>query len=137
MDTTKSSAFAPEPTTRTERAIELYRARGGEIERIGEDLYLVPSQDGERLYPVLYGEREECLCPDHQFRGVTCVHLYAAGIYCAKHRIRPEVLAGDPLDYAGDRDDHGCYRGVHYIGVEEDADEHLEAVPCRRCSETR
>ena len=124
---------APEPTTtRTARALRLYEERGREIERIGEDLYLVPSQDGERAYPVLYGESESCLCPDHQYRGVSCVHLLATGIYCAKHRIRPEVLAGDPFAYEGSR--CHCYGGVVYVGYEENGAEHLEPVPCRKCT---
>ena len=126
---------APEPTTtRTARALRLYEERGREIERIGEDLYLVPSQDGERAYPVLYGEREECLCPDHQYRGATCVHILATGIYCAKRRIRPELVAGDPFAYAGDGDRHGCYSGVVYLGYDEDGHEWTEPVPCFRCS---
>jgi hypothetical protein len=28
---------------------------------------------------------------------------------------------------------HGCYEGFVYIGHEEDGEEVIEAVPCRRC----
>ena len=43
MATTKSSPSAHEPTTRTERALELYRVRGHEIERLAGDIFRVPS----------------------------------------------------------------------------------------------
>ncbi len=135
-------ANAPHPSTREARALELYRTRGAEIEQIAPDIYLVPSQDGERVYRVQYGEHEYCSCPDHSYRAVNCVHILAVGIYHAKRRIRPELVAGDPFAYAGrDRDHHphGCYEGVVYIGRLEMTDEGeevevVEAVPCRRCN---
>jgi hypothetical protein len=80
---------APEKSsanTRELRALELYRTHGRDIERLAAHLYRVPSQDGERSYDVLYGEREECQCNDHQYRGVACVHIIAVGIHKAKSR---------------------------------------------------
>jgi hypothetical protein len=77
---------AHQPTTRTERALELYRNHGRGIVRLAQNVYRVPSQDGERSYDVVYGAREECPCPDHQYRGAACVHLIAAGISVAKRR---------------------------------------------------
>ena len=58
------------------------------------------------------------------------------------------VLAGDGIAYAGSKlegDDqdhpHACLEGVVYIGhlVEEDGEETevVEAVPCRRCADSR
>jgi hypothetical protein len=72
--------------TRELRALELYRTRGQDIHQIGPDVYRVPSQDGSRAYDVLYGDLEECPCPDHQYRGANCVHILVVGIYHAKHR---------------------------------------------------
>jgi hypothetical protein len=79
----KSSAGS---APRVERALELYRAHGRRIERLSEDLYRVPSQDGGRSYDVLYGEREECPCPDFGFHGGPCKHLMAVGISVARRR---------------------------------------------------
>ena len=53
--------------------------------------------------------------------------------------------AGDPFTSVPQRDDHieahyasleracSCYGGYHYIGYEEGGEEHVEAVPCKRC----
>lgn len=107
-------------TTRETRGLELYRTRAGEIEEIAPDIYLVPSQDGERTYRVQYGESEYCSCPDHSYRAVNCVHILAVGIAHAKRRRRRECSL--------------CYgAGVIMIGVEEDGREWTEPVPCRRC----
>ena len=104
MATTKSSAFAHEPTTRTERALELYRIRGGEIERIAEDLFRVPSCTGAGFYTVRYGDVEACDCPDFEYGGGrSCKHLLAVGIAHAKKRfttVRTIGVAGDPFAHA-------------------------------------
>ncbi len=93
MDDVRITHPAPRPNTREQRALELYRERGRDIQRIAEDIYRVPSQDGTRSYDVHYGQREECPCPDHLYRGVNCVHILAVGIYHAKrsYRRRPCV----------------------------------------------
>ncbi len=78
---------APRPDTREVRALELFRARGRQIERLAPGVYSVPSQDGLRSYRVEYGgEVEACTCPDHQYRGENCVHILAVAIYRAKRR---------------------------------------------------
>jgi hypothetical protein len=33
-----------------------------------------------------------------------------------------------------DETPHGCYEGLVYMGYEEDGEEVIETVPCRRCS---
>jgi hypothetical protein len=88
MTVTTSVPEAPRPNARETRALELYRSRGPEIVCVaGEaDVYLVPSQDGRRVYRVVYGEVESCSCPDHQYRGLNCAHIYAVGISLAKRR---------------------------------------------------
>ena len=130
---------APPPTTRELRALRLYEEHGHEITQIAEDVFRVPSQDGQRSYDVLYGEREECSCSDHQYRNVSCVPLLALGIAHAKKRfstVRTISVAGDPFAAAGRC---RCYNGVVYLGeLVEDPEtgeevEVIEAVPCRRC----
>jgi hypothetical protein len=47
----------------------------------------------------------------------------------------PEVAAGDPFVAAGrDLDCRICFGGYVTITVEEDGEERVEAVPCRRCN---
>lgn len=88
MDTT-TVAHPPTPDTRESRALELYRERRQDIVVIGRDTYEVPSQDGTRVYEVVYGgEVESCTCADHTYRGASfaCVHLLAVGACRAKRR---------------------------------------------------
>jgi hypothetical protein len=85
---------------RAERALELYRTRGREITRLSTNVYRVPSQDGQRSYDVLYGEREECPCRDFEFHGgsfsgaFACKHIMAVGILNAKRRARQAPCSG-------------------------------------------
>jgi hypothetical protein len=73
--------------SREERAIRLFQEHGGQIQQIGPDIYLTPSQDGSLEYLVRYGgEIEECECNDYVCRGRTCVHLYAVALRVAKKR---------------------------------------------------
>ncbi len=80
-------------TTREQRGLALYREHGHLIEKVAPDFYLVPSQDGRRFYHVDYRE-ESCDCPDHAYRGVTCVHIFAVGISLAKRRAKTPPCAG-------------------------------------------
>ncbi len=51
----------------------------------------------------------------------------------------PATCAGDPFAYEGDKP-HGCAlcmsSGFIFFGVEEDGEEKIERVPCRRCDAT-
>ena len=105
MDTARIAHPAPPLTTylnaRALRGLRLFEHYGEELEQLSEDVFLVPSQDGKRMYRVQYGEHEYCSCPDHTYRDVSCVHIYAVGIAIAKGCFtHPEVLAGDPFPYA-------------------------------------
>jgi hypothetical protein len=90
VDTTTVAHPAPPTTTnlnaRAERALRLFEERGHEIERIAPDVYRVPSQHLRCTYTVEYGVRENCSCPDHEYRGVNCVHILTVGISVAKRR---------------------------------------------------
>jgi len=141
---------APHSTTREQRALAFYRDHGDEIVQIAPDVFRVPSQDGGRSYDVLYGEREECPCPDHLYRQVNCVHILAVGIAHAKKRfttVHVISAAGDPFYATPRRPDteetpHFCYDGwvfLGYEGVNEDGElveVDTERVPCRRCRPT-
>lgn len=129
MTTTTVRETIPKVSTRETRALELYRTRGHEIERIAPDVYLVPSCSGERRYTVRYGGAlESCDCPDHAYHPeLSCKHLLATGIHHAKRRggsfARPCA----------------CLGGLVFVGhLVEDPDtgdvvEVVEAVPCCRC----
>jgi hypothetical protein len=84
---TNTDKVAPD-LPRAERGLRLFEEHGRDILRLAPNVYRVrvPSSDGQRSYDVLYGEREECPCPDHQYRGVACVHIIAIGIHIAKSR---------------------------------------------------
>jgi hypothetical protein len=85
MATTSLADHRHQSTTRTERALELYRNHGRRIERLSADIYLVPSCSGEGLFEVDYSA-ETCACPDHEIRGEVCKHVLAVGILRAKRR---------------------------------------------------
>jgi hypothetical protein len=112
----------PEYSTRVQRAMKLVEERGEEIEPLAGDVFVVPSQDGRRAYRVQYGEHEFCSCPDNTYRGVNCVHILAVGIASAKRRSHKRGGCSR------------CFGGYVTVTVEEDGQEHHEAVPCRRCS---
>ncbi len=92
MTVTTSVPKAPRPDTREIRALALYREHVRDIVVIGRDTYEVPSQDGTRVYDVVYGgEVETCTCADHAYRSVSCVHLLAVGVCRAKRRGQSRV----------------------------------------------
>ena len=87
------------PNTRAERALELYRTRHHDIERIAPNVYLVPSCTGEGFYRVDYAA-ETCTCPDYEIRGEVCKHVLAVGVLRAKRRgatLRSLVALEDQL----------------------------------------
>lgn len=92
MSTTQSSASPRTRTTRTRRALDLFRDRGGEIHRIGPDLYSVPSCSGPHRYEVDV-ETGSCICPDRPPVGEVCKHAGAAMIHRIKYPDAPEASA--------------------------------------------
>ncbi len=91
MDTT-TIREAPRGDTREVRALRLYRERRQDIVVIDRDTYEVPSQDGTRVYEVVYGgEVETCACPDFVYRNLSCVHLLAVGACRARRRGQSRV----------------------------------------------
>ena len=87
MSSTESLAHPALHSTRETRALQLYRTRRHDIERIAPEVYLVPSRTGEGAYRVHYGEHESCSCPDHaHLPGRARKHILAVGILNAKRR---------------------------------------------------
>ena len=92
MDTT-TVAYGEREVTRELRGLGLFEEHGYLIEEVAPDFYLVPSADGERFYHVDYRE-ESCDCPDHEHRGVACVHIFAVGVKLAKRRAKASRCDG-------------------------------------------
>ena len=83
---------------------------------IGRDRYEVPSQDGTRVYEVVYGgEVETCTCPDFVYRNLSCVHLLAVGACRAKRRGQSRVP------------DHELIRRDAAANLQRSYREHIEA----------
>lgn len=84
--------MAEQKSTGTEAQIKGRVERGVLLAAIGA----VKPLDGERYSvqgsrPMPYTvdlERECCTCPDHQHRGQTCKHIYAAEIVAARRNCR-------------------------------------------------
>jgi hypothetical protein len=122
---TIAASPAADYTDREERAIALYRARASEIREVWMDVFEVPSCTGTRTYTVDY-EHETCTCPDFTITGEVCKHILAVGILYAKTH-RRVGLQDHP---------HACVDGIVYLTyTDENGEEAVEAVPCRRCAE--
>ncbi len=114
----------PNRNTRELRALELYRTRGHDIRRGGQDLYLVPSCTGRGFYSVDY-RKETCDCPDFLRRGENCKHILAVGVLAAKRRARQVCACNDGWVTIGQR------------VVDEETGEEAEEYAlylCRRCA---
>jgi hypothetical protein len=111
---------------RTTRGMLTYNT--GKVHCLEGELWAVPSTRGG-FYQVDLVD-ETCPCEDFTFYGslvgVACRHIYAAAIARAR---------GRDLDLPDH--DHGCAlcmsSGFVFFGVEEDGEEEIERVPCRRC----
>ncbi|MDP9484379.1 MAG: SWIM zinc finger domain-containing protein [Actinomycetota bacterium] len=73
--------------TREQRGLEL--ADAAKISRNGKG-WMVPSQGGKGRYTVnLDGDSPRCTCPDHEFRGQKCKHIYAVE-YTVERETKPD-----------------------------------------------
>ncbi len=82
----QTKGTAPEhPSTRELRGLALYRDHADAI-RFERGVWLVPSLSEETtVYEVRLGTRgASCECRDHGFRGVDCLHIFAATLAKAK-----------------------------------------------------
>jgi hypothetical protein len=88
----QSVADSGTPSTREEKALDLWRNRRHEIERIGEDRYLVPACSARGGFYVVDYADETCTCPDAEFHPGPCKHLLAVALCFAKRR-RPKIYS--------------------------------------------
>jgi transposase len=73
---------------REQRGLEL--AKAAKISRKESGAWSVPSQSGGSRYSVeLDGDTPRCTCPDHEFRGEKCKHIYAVE-YKVKRETAPD-----------------------------------------------
>jgi hypothetical protein len=74
--------------TREQKGLRLYAEHGKQIERLSANLFVCPSQSGEKVYFVTYGNLEEsCTCPANTYRPEEpCKHLLAVAIRSSKVR---------------------------------------------------
>lgn len=114
---------------RTTRGLLTFNAGGGVC--LEGDLWAVRSATHGGFYKVDL-DAEVCDCPDFVHYGrehdVCCRHLFAAAIAHGTRRGPRQRREDRPC---------ACVGGWVYIGFEEDGQERVEAVPCRRCRETR
>ena len=122
--TTTREAIRQAILQRTTRGLLTFNT--GRVHRLEGELWAVPSTRGG--FHKVDLEAEACDCEDWTFYGsavgVACRHVYAAAIARAR-AVRRGRRRGCSL----------CFGGYVTITVEEDGQEHEEAVPCRRCSE--
>jgi hypothetical protein len=119
MTVTTSVPKAPRPDSRESRALALYRERGAEIVVIGRDRYEVPSQDGTRVYEVVYGgEVETCTCPDFVYRNLLCLHILAVGVCRAKRRGQSRLPDHEKIREDAHRHPERSYR--EHVGASRD-----------------
>jgi SWIM zinc finger len=112
----------------------------GKVHHLEGELWAVPSTRGG-FHKVDLGV-EACDCEDWTFygsaAGIGCRHIYAAAIARASRRsgigVRIVSVAGDPFKAAARRRGCSlCFGGYITMTAEEDGEEVIEAVPCRRC----
>jgi len=70
-------------------------AKGDEPKQLADDLFKVPSQNGNGYYIVkLETDVSHCTCPDHMHRNVECKHIHAVKLWTALQ----EKLIGDQIE---------------------------------------
>jgi hypothetical protein len=75
--------------TREQRALAFYRERGGEVTRMGDSLYRVPSFSQANVEYLVDYEDETCTCPAGTCRpSIPCQHVLLVGVLRAKEHMR-------------------------------------------------
>jgi putative transposase len=81
--------------TREQKGQEIANIEGSII-FTAQNTYRVKSQTSKTVYHVTNTELGWCTCPDHEFRGVRCKHIFAVEIRFALHR-EVEVRKIEPI----------------------------------------
>jgi hypothetical protein len=119
---------------RTARGLLLYNGERERIHQLEGALWAVPATEGG--YWQVNLADESCPCPDFLYRCadqdtgkafMNCKHIVAAALARTMRRSPAPV----PQDHP-----HACLDGWVYLGYTDDeGDEQVEALPCRRCAE--
>jgi len=75
-------------------------ALGNQIKRIDDHTYRVKSQNGNGSYLVLKDDSEwRCKCPDFQYRGLKCKHIWACEISLALREKVASQIVIEPVSF--------------------------------------
>lgn len=84
---------------REERGLEIFNNHKNHIQRVNALSYRVLSQSGNSSYLISQVEDGwSCECPDHQFRGVKCKHIFAVEFSIALRKEVSNNLVIKPLN---------------------------------------
>jgi transposase-like protein len=118
--------------TREERGKVIARMQN-QITRIDAETYLVKSQSQNGEYCVCSnGERWECGCPDHRFRGVKCKHVWAVE-FSLSLRAEVAVRRIEPIDNLTECIFCGS-SNIEKDGVRHNKCGELQKFHCRDCN---
>jgi len=76
-------------------------SKGEQIDKIDDDAFLVPSQNGNKKYRISVSKNEwTCTCPDFEKRKLPCKHIFAIQLYQnIKDKIKAETFT-KKIDYS-------------------------------------
>jgi len=107
----------------------------GQIKRVQESRYLVKSQSGRGKYEVSFiGKDWSCSCPDHEFRGVKCKHIWAVEI---SKKIKDQVKKSVVIEEVSVSSCIYCHSGdLKKFGVRKNKSGGIQRFLCNSCGKT-
>jgi transposase-like protein len=107
----------------------------GQIRRVQDSLYLVKSQSGHGKYDVLFtGKDWSCSCPDHEFRGVKCKHIWAVEF---SRKIKETVKKSIVIEEVSVSSCIYCHSGdLKKFGVRKNKSGGIQRFLCHSCGKT-
>ena len=107
----------------------------GQVKSVEDSFYLVKSQSGNGKYEVSLTEHGwSCTCPDHEFRGVKCKHIWAVEI---SSKIKEQVKSGIVIEEVAVSTCIFCHSGdVKKFGVRRNKSGGIQRFLCRTCGKT-
>jgi len=107
-------------------------ALGNQIQRIDDRTYRVKSQNGNGSYLVLKGDSEWlCRCPDFQYRGLKCKHIWAVEISLAlREKVASQTII-EPINFQVCPTCHSDLIVKH--GVRHNGHGDIQRFRCKNC----
>ena len=107
----------------------------GQVRRVQDSLYLVKSQSGRGKYEVSFTSKVwSCSCPDHEFRGVKCKHIWAVEI---SSKIKETVKNSVVIEEVSVSTCIFCHSGdVKKFGLRHNKSGGIQRFLCRTCGKT-